>query len=190
MMRGFGHTLLILCMMCAWGGCMAPPADRQETDRIKACIRRYNLLLADGYRALDMTPLQEVASQEQATKLYYHMAALSEGKVKMDSTLKNPEFIRINITKPDEASVATRETWDFAHVDMRTGKKLAEERDFIYEMDYLLKRREGRWVITGVTTVSGASTTTTIPWPVIDRQGKRTYPAGQSPVNSSPAGHP
>lgn len=126
-----------------------------ESTAVKGTIMRYNQLLSDGYRSLNMNPLQEVATPEQATRLYHHMAALGEGKVRMDSTLKNIEFVKVTFPTSGEAAVNTRETWDFAHLDIGTGKKVYEERGFVYEMEYLLKPAQGRWIIYNVTTLGG-----------------------------------
>jgi len=104
---------------------------------------------------LNMNPLQEVATPEQATKLYYHMAALGEGKIRMDATLKDIQFVKVAFPKPDESIVDTREKWDFTHLDIASGRKVYEERDFTYEMKYGLKYVRGRWIIHQVTTLGG-----------------------------------
>jgi hypothetical protein len=134
-------------------------------NQIKAVIMRYNQLLSDGYRTMNMNPLQEVATVEQATKLYHHMAALGEGKLRMDSALKGISFVKIERPHPYEATVQTKETWDFTHINIDSGKKFAEERGFIYEIRYSLKQDGSRWIITNIDTISGTSTNTPIPWP-------------------------
>jgi len=143
---------LALVVAIALGGCNAA---QSEPGAVKGTIMRYNQLLSDGYRSLNMNPLQEVATPEQATKLYHHMAALGEGKVKMDSTLKDIQFVKVTFPKPDESSVTTREKWDFTHLDIASGRKVYEERDFVYEMEYGLKYVNGHWVIHQVTTLGG-----------------------------------
>lgn len=128
-----------------------------QADTIKTAINRYNQLLADGYRTMNMNQLQQVATVDQATKLYHHMAALGEARLRMDSSLKGISFIKIEQQKPGVASVQTRETWDFSHISTATGKKESEELSFIYEMRYSLKQENGRWIITNVDTLSGKS---------------------------------
>ncbi|KAF0220980.1 MAG: hypothetical protein FD174_693 [Geobacteraceae bacterium] len=142
-----------------------------ESRQVKAVIMRYNQLLVEGYKKLNMNPLQEVTTPEQATKLYYHMSALGEGKLRMDSTMKNIEFRKLEFRNNGEAVAETREIWDFTHLDMNSGKKFYEEKDFIYEMGYELKKEGGRWLITRVTALSGKSTNTTVPWPETKRHG-------------------
>ena len=153
-------------------------AESKEVKQIKGTILRYNQLLIDGYKKMNMNPLQEVATQEQAEKLYFHMAAIGEGRLRQDSSLKDVSFVTIDMSKPDEAIVTTKEIWDFTHVNIDTGKKLAEEKDFIYEMKYTLKIRQGRWIITNISTIGGTSTNSVIPWPEKDRQ-RNVNPPGK-----------
>lgn len=159
-------VLLPILALCACTAA-APVSDNEKN--VKSAIMRYNQLLAEGYRAMNMNPLQEVTTPEQATRLYHHMAALGEGQLRMDSALKGMIFAKIDYPRPDEATVQTRESWDFTHISITTGRKYAEERGFIYEMSYHLKQDGGRWIITGVDTLSGASTNTVIPWPKPER---------------------
>ena len=181
--------LLICCsLLLVFAGC--PTASSKEAELIKGTIRRYNQLLIEGYKKMNMNPLQEVTTPEQAEKLYFHMAALGEGRLRLDSTLKDISFASIDMSKPGEATVITRETWDFTHVNLNTGGKFAEEKDFIYEMRYTLKSREGRWLITNVSTIGGTSTNTVIPWPEIDRQGRAKGPGHVDTGAAAPAGRP
>jgi hypothetical protein len=143
---------------------------KADVGQIKQVVSRYNELLIWGYKNLNMNPLQEVATEEQATKAYYHMSAMGEGKLRMDSTLKTLDFKKLEFQEKDKAVVETREVWDFTHIDINTGKKYAEEKDFIYEMGYLLKKQKDRWIVTNVTTISGQSTNTVIPWPEPERR--------------------
>ncbi len=150
MMTNLLASLLLVAI--ALGGCNGA---QSEPGAVKRTIIRYNQLLSDGYRSLNMNPLQEVATPEQATKLYYHMAALGEGTVKMDATLKDIQFVKVTFPNADEAAVETREKWDFTHLDIASGRKVYEERDFVYEMKYGLKYVTGHWIIHQVTTLGG-----------------------------------
>lgn len=171
---GAGNLLRVFFVLMpalwAFSGCSAEQGD---AGAVKATVMRYNQLIAEGYRQQNMNPLQEVTTKDQALKLYFHMSALGEGKLRMDSSLKNIQFTRILFPKPGEATVETRETWDFTQYDMKTGTKYYEEKDFIYDMGYTLKREGARWLITNVNTIAGTSANTTVPRPKIDRMGKR-----------------
>lgn len=155
----------------------------QEVEAVKASVVRYNDLLRDGYQRQNMSWMREVASDEQAQKLYSHMAALGEGNLRLTSALKELQFVRVEFPAEGEATVETRETWDFTHHRIATGEKYAEERGFIYRMSYTLRRKQQRWIIERVDVISGEATTTTIPWPTMDRSGdgQRPGPASAAP---------
>src|SRR6185369_7005507 len=113
-------------------------------------IERYNQLLCDGYKTMNMTSLQEVATKELAERAYYHMAAIGEGKSRMVSELKRINFVETDCSKPSKCRVVTKEWWDFGYADILTGQRSNEVKDYIYDVQYLLENREGRWLITEI----------------------------------------
>jgi len=114
-------------------------------------VLRYNQLLSEGYKTTNMTKLQEVATPELAEKAYYHMAAIGEGKSRLVSDLKKIDFVDTDCSKPSECRVVTKEVWDFAYADIQTGARSNEVKDYLYDVQYLLESRQGRWTITEIT---------------------------------------
>jgi len=106
---------LVLLMI---GGCTGTKSERHEIERI---IRHYNDLVAEGYRNQDMNPLQEVTTREQAVKLYHHMSALGEGRLRMESTIRDIRFKKLEQLDRTQATVETEEVWDFTHYRMDSG---------------------------------------------------------------------
>lgn len=157
-----------IALLLAVAGCGRTPSD---ADAVRATIARYNELLRDGYQRQNMNFMREVASEEQAAKLYAHMAALGEGKLRLVSSLRELGFQRVDFPAADQASVETREVWDFTHYRIETGEKYAEEQGFVYEMRYTLRREQAKWLVTGAEAISGQATNTVIPWPKLDRRG-------------------
>ena len=159
--------LLITVLLCFMAGCSEKSSsDKKEsankisaaavltgspTEVVQKTIKRYNQLLAEGYQKLNMTNLQEVTTEDLAVKAYYHVAALTEGKSKMVSELKNIDFIKVDFDQPSKARVVTKETWDFAYVDMQTGAKKEEVKDYIYHVAYALDNKQGKWIINEIT---------------------------------------
>ena len=182
---------VVICFILLLTGAVLTGCNggKKDAAAVQAVIKRYDQLLIEGYRSFNMSPMKAVTTKEQAEKLYFHMAALAEGKLRMESTLKSITFKKIDFPKPDEAAVETKEVWDFTHVNIESGKKFAEEKDFIYEMGYILKKQGDRWIITNVNTISGKPTTTVIPWPEIDRKGNMKRSTSGAEGNK-PAGHP
>ncbi len=119
-------------------------------EQVHGKISRYNRLLSDGYKSTNMTSLQEVATLELAQKAYYHMAAISEGNARMLSQLNKLEFVETNCPTPQKCRVMTRERWDFTYADILTGKTINEVKDYVYDVQYVLEKRQGRWLITEV----------------------------------------
>ena len=52
----------------------------------------------------------------------------------------------------------THELWDFAYTDIKTGTVNEEVRDFPYDVNYSLEKREGRWLITDIVASSEQDT--------------------------------
>ena len=145
---------LSLLLVLFWVVAACSPVSEENT-QLKSVINRYNQLLVQGYTTLNMNPLQEVATKELAEKAYYHMAALGEGGMRMESKLKKIDFKEVKFLKPGEVYVITRETWDFSHNDVKTGEKKYEQKDFDYETKYELKKEDTRWMIQKINAVEG-----------------------------------
>jgi hypothetical protein len=136
------------------GALLPPQPNLPREELMKWVVQRYNVLLSEGYRTLNMNPMQEVATNDQAEKLYIHMAAIGEGKVRMVSQLKKIDFVQILFPREDRASVRTHEIWDFSYNDIRTGKRNEEVTDFPYDVTYSLEKMDGRWLIADVVAIS------------------------------------
>lgn len=136
------------------GGGSAPAASPAsfvptgtDEEQVQQIVKRYNQLLAEGYRTLNMTRLTEVATQNQAEKAYIHMAAIGEGKARMLSALKKIDFATLKRENPDTFVAKTKEVWDFSYTDIKTGEESGKVDNFIYEVTYTLKKEGPRWVI-------------------------------------------
>lgn len=150
--------LLLLC--AALTGCTdnSSPRPTQQPASSAApavaahqLIERYNQILCQGYKTMDMTGLQAVATKELAQKAYYHMAAISEGNKRLVSALKKIDFVATDCSKPAQCTVDTKELWDFGYADILTGQRSDEVRNYTYEVRYRLENREGRWQVTDIT---------------------------------------
>ncbi len=126
-------------------------AANTASDTSHSLITKYNALLSEGYKTTNMTKLQEVTTPELAEKAYYHMAAIGEGKSRMVSELKKLDFIETDCAAPAKCRVVTKERWDFAYADVLTGARSNEVKDYLYDVQYVLENKQGRWVITEIT---------------------------------------
>jgi hypothetical protein len=147
--------LIIGCMDSAPSKTVAPSQNSSITTKsaedAHTIIKRYNQLLSEGYKATNMTKLQEVATAELSEKAYYHMAAIGEGKSRMVSELKKLDFVETDCSKSATCRVVTKEIWDFAYADILTGARSNEVKDYRYDVQYVLENKQGRWLITEIT---------------------------------------
>lgn len=153
-------VLLMLVLLLMVFGCRknsANPADSNasETQKLKGTIMLYNQLLSEGYKSLNMNPLQQAATKRQAETLYIHMAALGEGQVRMESTLKNIQFTEVEIQPENKATVKTKEVWDFKHTSIDKKQLVLHEKDFEYLITYELVKEGPRWLVAKVIAKEG-----------------------------------
>ena len=148
MKKSLSLALLIFFGVC---GCRTSPDTNVQA--VKDTVLRYNQLLAGAYASMNMNPLREVATADQAAKEYRHMAALGEAKIRMESTLKSIEFNGITFPGRDEAAVITRETWDYTHIDTGTRAPVNVQKNVSYTLKYALKKENARWHVVSIETV-------------------------------------
>lgn len=101
---------------------------------------------------MDMTHLQKVATQEHSQKVYRHMAALGEARIRMQSQLVHIDFLDVQLSEENIAQIKTRETWNYTHVNIDTkmpGQTIVE--GLIYTLSYELVMEHGQWFVSSVT---------------------------------------
>ena len=147
---------VILCALVLAAGsvaCFSSDSDGAETEAVHDVIRAYNAALVGAFQTFDMNDLSTVATEEQATREFYLMAALGEGGVRMHATLQSIEFGDVTFPADGEASVTTTEVWDYDHVSLDTSETVRTERGVVYHLRYDLVRFEDRWLVDAVTSL-------------------------------------
>lgn len=137
--------IVILLLAVAAASCSTIGSG--DTEEVKGAVKRYAALLSQGYASMNMTGLTQAAEEPQVAKVYFHMAALGEGRLRMMSELKDISFRDVRFGSATSASVKTREVWDFRHVNIDTGKVERDEKGFVYRMDYHLAKKNGAWLV-------------------------------------------
>ncbi|MHB9003601.1 MAG: hypothetical protein ACYC6C_05995 [Coriobacteriia bacterium] len=141
----------------ALSGCSTPPGSPADLE-IRATVLRYDRLLAEGYRLMDMSRLAEVAEPLQAEDEYIHMSAIGEGGIRLLPVLTDHEFGQISI-EGTSALVVTRETWDYVHEGHPGREAVLVQKGLTYEIAWDLARDDDeRWHVTDVRAVSTTST--------------------------------
>lgn len=153
--------IIILCLLSSValvGGCSGSDKTPSSEDAIKRTIERYNELLTQGYRSMNMNPMQEVTTLAQSESEYIHMSSLAEGGVRLDPTLIDLEFVSISV-ETTSAQAETRETWDYRHYGRADGRLLLEQKGLIYHLAWdLAKQADGRWLVSDVRAISATAT--------------------------------
>ena len=116
-------------------------------------VVEYNGALARGFERMNMNELNRTATDEQAQREFYLMAALGEGRVRMFSTLVDIEFGEVTFPADGQASVTTTETWDYVHESLDTSETVRSERGVVYNLRYDLVLQDGRWLVDRVTSL-------------------------------------
>jgi len=151
--------LSIFLFLLAWAfGC--PTSPDPNTQAVKDTILRYNQLLAEGYANMNMNPLQEVATADQAGKEYRHMAALGETNIRMEAVLKSIEFSEIVVSREGTASAVTNEAWDYTHLNVRTRTPVTTQKDIVYTLKYELKHENRRWLVASIENIGQKESST------------------------------
>lgn len=122
----------------------------KENSRIRDTVIKYDTLLAEGYRNLNMTPLTQVATEKRAAKAYYHMAALGEGRIKMDARLRDIKFLDIKTSGGKKSEVTAEEMWDYAYIDIESWKQVFDN-SVTYKMKYVLEKKSDEWLVADIT---------------------------------------
>jgi hypothetical protein len=151
------RALVVLILVAAiLGGCAS--AISPEEQAVRSTIERYNSMLSDGYRALNMNGMVQFATPAQAESEYVHMSSLAEGGIRLDPTLKEIDIFKVSI-EATSATAETRETWEYRHYSRQTGKLVLEEKALVYHLAWdLEKQPTGTWLVSDVRAISSTST--------------------------------
>jgi len=153
------HIALLLAVALLLGGCQRAPSLSPEETAVRSTIERYNQMLIEGYRALNMNGMRQVATQLQSEDEYIYMSSLAEGGVRLDPEIKQLEFVDVSV-EATTATAETRETWDYRHYSRSTGELVLEEKGLIYHLAWdLEKQPDGSWLVSDMRAISATSTT-------------------------------
>lgn len=145
-MKRYVVFLIVFLLLVAGSGCGRKPAEDPELKKIKNAVAWYNALLADGYRSLNLNSLIQVATPKRSTQAYHHMAALGEANLKMDATLNNLEFYKVEVTGLDKALASTHEEWNYRYLDIKTDKEKFNN-SISYTVSYFLEKQDNKWLV-------------------------------------------
>ena len=145
--RSLALLFLIIILPSA---CSDRESHSEEETILKHVVIEYTRLLSEGYITLNMSGLLAVATEERAQKAYYHMAALGEGRIKMDARRRDISFPAVERISEDRAEVKTVEKWTYDHINIDT-EEIESASRATYELTYHLMKNEGTWRVSEIT---------------------------------------
>jgi len=147
-----GLVAVLLTIIMLGAGCQYVDLHSSDTV-ITSAVVAYNDALIRGFAQMDMNELNRTATEEQAQREFYLMAALGESRVLMLSTLVDIEFGEVTFPADGEASVTTTETWDYVHESLDTSETVRSEQGVVYHLRYDLVLQDGHWLVDQVTSL-------------------------------------
>lgn len=137
------NVIVVLTVLMLLSGC------NKENSLLRNTVIKYNKLLSEGYRTLNMGPLLQAATEDQAMKAYNHMSALGEAGLKMDAALRDIKFISLKLLAIDAAEIRTSEKWEYVYFDIKSEKTLFDN-SVDYNMKYVLRKSKDKWIVSDV----------------------------------------
>ena len=128
-----------------------------ENLQFRDTVIAYTRLLDEAYRSMNSNPLTRIATPERVFKVYHHMAALGEGRVKMVMKQERLDFLKYNRLSPDQTEVTADERWYCEYFSVDTGEKVSENL-ITYVVLYQLLRENGRWLVNDITVKESTET--------------------------------
>lgn len=152
LVRAFVRIALACLIASALAGC-----GRSQESRVRETVKRYNELLAEGYRTQNMSALREVATEVQAEDEYIHMSSLGEGGIRLIPTLKSMQFQEVSV-EGTAALVRTREIWDYTQESIVTGKTVLIQPDLEYDLAWdLVRSEDSKWYVSDVRAIEATA---------------------------------
>lgn len=148
------YALLLLMLLPIMGCVSQEPSEHLE---IKDTVQAYTSLLIEGYKTLNMTPLNRISTPRRTTKAYHHMAALGEGNIRMDAKVEQIIFLDTKLLDTGKAEVKTSERWMCQYFNIDTGQKNSEN-IITYKNIYHLIYENGRWLVDDITIINSNET--------------------------------
>lgn len=116
---------------------------------IKDVVIRYNKGLINAAKKGDMMPLKDIASEAVLRRLYFWIAAWDDSDLYMDAELKGIKFKDVDISG-QKARVLTSEDWIYDYRNLKTEQVILPTSDIYYEMEYILQKKDNKWIITEI----------------------------------------
>jgi len=145
--------IAILVCLCASFSCKS---GDPEKDAIQRTVAKYNTAIIIAYKELNMSPLQEIASEGHVSKVKIIINSYLEANQIMIADILKVNIKEIKI-EGEKATAKTSEDWKYKWIDNKTGKDVEPLKDIHYEMFYKMIKKDGKWIVEAVEEVTEGS---------------------------------
>lgn len=119
--------------------------SKEEARRL---IERYNQTVSEAYRRCDVKLIDAVVAPEaiDGKRLTGLIGVRMDMGISLDAKLLSLEISGVKQTG-DELRISTRERWNYREYKIGTGLQCGEESSDSYEMLYILRYLDGKWMV-------------------------------------------
>lgn len=143
--------LYVLCLFAASAvlltGC-GRNAGTFDIEEARGLVQRYNEVVIEAYRRLDIKLVDDVVGPNERRKLAGLIGVRQDMGITLDSELLLLEMVSVKQHEESKwLEVRTREKWRYLDRKIGTGEQVGEESDDEYEMIYVFINDDGRWLV-------------------------------------------
>lgn len=131
-----------LCLLFFFTGACTRTAN-SEAHRL---VEEYAKVVSEAYRKGDVKLIDPVVGPNEGRKLTGLIGVRLDGKLVLDAQMLSLEVKEVAMTN-NEMHVRTSEKWHYCDRNIDTGKQVGEASDDSYEMLYIFKKIDGKWLV-------------------------------------------
>jgi len=136
-------ALLLVLSSGALSGC---GKSASETEQARKLVERYNQVVSEAYRRGDVRLTDSVVGPKEGKKLTGLIGVRLDEGMTLDSQLVSLEVTGVE-KAGEEMRVRTKERWHYCDRKIGSGALVGEESTDSYEMLYLFKKMDKKWLV-------------------------------------------
>ncbi|KPJ97919.1 MAG: hypothetical protein AMK71_12270 [Nitrospira bacterium SG8_35_4] len=126
-------------------------ACSKDTVELQNTVTAYNKMLVEALAKPDENIMEYFTSDDELARIGAYILRLKTEKKIMISEIVKLEFVSIAVSDDKKnATVNTREEWNYHFVDDKTRERVTENETIEYENIYKLVNEQKHWVVDGI----------------------------------------
>jgi len=135
----YGFFLILMLLLAA-------SCSKVGSNDARSLVERYNAVVCEAYRKGDVKLIDPVVGPNEGRKLTGLIGVRLDAGIRLDATLRSLDIKTVN-QDGDELRVTTSEKWSYRDIKADTGEQVGEASNDEYEMLYLFKKIDGKWLV-------------------------------------------